>query len=249
MQLSTALNTGKVLADGGGQRRQCLKVGLLWAASGGRVSAQSAQGGNVVELEGEVRANGQIIGPAHTIQSGDRLELGDDARLVCVVGQVALHVRANTQLTLRRGRTSSTVGELLLTRGAVASVWHQSASALVVTPNASVPVKDTGVYTEVSIAKHRSYFCRCYQAAPDHGSADDARADGEPRSSHEAVWIDEVNGVPNAQTPAPVLHHSDQELAFLARLLGQKTAWQRTPRVNQSEEAAWLERLTKQILD
>jgi hypothetical protein len=43
---------------------------------------------------------------------------------------------------------------------------------------------------------------------------------------HQAVWGEPGLDGRSALTPARAINHTDEELEFLARLVGQRTAWQ-----------------------
>ena len=49
----------------------------------------------------------------------------------------------------------------------------------------------------------------------------------DPDRLHEAIWADPVDGGDRARMAgAPAINHTDEELEFLARLIGERTAWQ-----------------------
>jgi hypothetical protein len=204
------------------QRRSFVQAAAMWAATGGFAAAQAQARSNIVELQGDARANGQRLRPEQTIQTGDRIETGPDARLVFVLGNSSFLVRQNTRLTVERGATLSVVSVLRLITGAVASVWGKGVGRQIVLPTLTAGIRGTGVYSEVTPAG-RSYFCNCY------GTVD--MAAGRERvvseaSYHQAFWgeVEPKNG--RLLTPAGAINHTDEELEMLARLIDQQTAWQ-----------------------
>ena len=204
------------------QRRSFVQAAAVWAATGGFTAAQAQARSNIVELQGDAIANGQRLRPEQTIQTGDRIETGPDARLVFVLGNSSFLVRQNTRLTVERGATLSVVSVLRLITGAVASVWGKGVGRQIVLPTLTAGIRGTGVYSEV-MPTGRSYFCNCY------GTVDMAagreRAVSES-SYHQAFWgeVEPKNG--RLLTPAGAINHTDEELEMLAKLIDQRTAWQ-----------------------
>lgn len=205
------------------RRREALAAAAGWLALGGLPGALAQGRGNVVELLGEVRLNGERLRPEGTVQTGDRLETGPGSRLVFVVGNSALHVRQNTRLTVERGASLNTVSLLRLVSGAVLSVFGPGAGRRAInTPTLTAGIRGTGVYTEV-MPTGRTYFCNCYGEV-------DLSAGGQgltSRSSyHQSFWGEVEPRDGRLITPAGALNHTDEEVEFLARLIGQRTAWQ-----------------------
>ncbi|WP_372657083.1 iron dicitrate transport regulator FecR [Hydrogenophaga sp.] len=204
------------------QRRDTIKAAAAWAAMGGLPAAMAQQRSNIVELVGDILLNGQRLVPEQTIQTGDNILTGPGARLVFMIGNAAFHVRQNSRLAVERGATLHTVSLLRLLTGAVVSVFGRGSNRTIVTPTLTAGIRGTGVYTEV-MPDQRSYFCNCY------GTVDMA-ASGERAQSramyHQSFWGEVRPQGGHYLTPAKAINHSDEELEFLARLIGQQTAWQ-----------------------
>ena len=204
------------------QRRDTLKAAAGWVALGGLPAAVAQQRSNVVEFVGDILLNGRRMLPQQTVQTGDQIQTGPASRLVFVIGNAAFHVRQNSRLSVERGATLSTVSLLRLLTGAVVSVFGRGSSRAIVTPTLTVGIRGTGVYTEV-MADQRSYFCNCY------GTVDMAARNDRAlsvSSYHQSFWgeVEPKNG--RFLTPAGAINHTDEELEFLARLVGQQTAWE-----------------------
>lgn len=204
------------------QRRDTLKAAAAWVAMGGMPVAMAQQRSNVVELVGDVLLNGQRLRPQQTIQTGDEILTGPTSRLVFVIGNAAFHVRQNSRLSVERGTTLNAVSLLRLLTGAVVSVFGRGANRAIVTPTLTAGIRGTGVYTEV-MPNQRSYFCNCYGTVDMAAQADRALS---VSSYHQSFWgeVEPKNG--RFLTPAGAINHTDEELEFLARLIGQRTAWQ-----------------------
>lgn len=206
------------------QRRSFLAAAAVWTAGGGMAAAQAQQRGNIVELQGDAQLNGARLRPDQTIQTGDHVTTGPGTTLVFMVGNAAFKVRQNSHMTVERGDTLNTVSLLRLVTGAVVSVWGPGTRRQITTPTLTAGIRGTGVYTEVfSDQDDRGYFCNCY------GTVDLAEANDRVTSQseyHQAFW-GEVHPVGGRYLrPAPAINHGDEELETLARLIGQRTAWQ-----------------------
>jgi len=206
------------------QRRQTLQAAAAWVALSSlpaTVGAQPARS-NVVEFVGDVLLNGQRLLAQQTVQTGDEIQTGPGSRLLFVIGNAAFHVRQNSRLQVGRGATLNTASLLRLLSGAVISVFGRGSSRAIVTPTLTAGIRGTGVYTEV-MPDQRSYFCNCYGAVDLSASGDQVRSVSQ---YHQGFWgeVEPKNG--RFLTPAGAINHTDEELEFLARLVGQRTAWE-----------------------
>lgn len=204
------------------QRRETIQAAAAWVALGGLPAAVAQQRSNVVEFVGDVLLNGQRMLPQQTVQTGDDILTGPASRLVFMIGNAAFHVRQNSRMTVERGATLHTVSLLRLLTGAVVSVFGRGSSRAIVTPTLTAGIRGTGVYTEV-MPDQRSYFCNCYGTVDMAARRDRAQSIS---TYHQSFWgeVEPRNG--RYLTPAGAINHTDEELEFLARLIGQQTAWE-----------------------
>lgn len=206
------------------QRREAVAAAGAWLALGGWGTAQAQQRSNVVEFVGDILLNGRRMLPQQTVQTGDQIQTGPDSRLVFVIGDAAFHVRQNSRLSVERGATLNAVSLLRLLTGAVVSVFGRGSHRSISTPTLTAGIRGTGVYTEVMDDQGgRTYFCNCYGAVDVAAGPDRAFSQA---SYHQSFW-----GEPAARNgrfirPANAINHTDEELEFLARLVGQRTAWE-----------------------
>ncbi|MCY7307005.1 MAG: iron dicitrate transport regulator FecR [Rhodoferax sp.] len=206
------------------QRRQFLSAAAAWTAAGGFSAAYAQQRSNIVELVGDAQLNGARLLPGQTIQTGDELTTGPGTTLVFVIGNASFKVRQNTRMAVERGSSLWSVSILRLLTGGVASVWGKGTNRQIVTPTMTAGIRGTGVYTE-SFGKEnvRSYFCNCY------GTVDLSSGDDKLKSQadyHQAFWADSQPKEGRYLSAAAAINHADEELEMLARLVGQRTAWQ-----------------------
>ena len=206
------------------QRRGFLSAAAAWTAMGGFSAAQAQARSNIVELQGDALLNGQRLLPQQTIQTGDQIATGPGSSLVFVVGNTSFQVRQNTQMAVERGSSLNAVSILRMVAGAVASVWGRGDTRQIVTPTLTAGIRGTGVYTEVSAKDNgRSYFCNCYGTVELVAGTDRSTSRSD---YHQAFWAEVQPRQGRMLTPAGAINHTDEEIEMLARLVGQRTAWQ-----------------------
>ena len=206
------------------QRRSFLQAAAAWTAAGSLGAAHAQARGNVVELMGDASVNGQRLLPQQSVVTGDEIVTGPSSTLIFVVGNSAFHMRQNTRMLVERGPSINAVSLLRLLTGAVVSVWGKGSNRQIVTPTLTAGIRGTGVYTEVfSSQGDRTYFCNCYGVV-DLTSGKERKV--SESSYHQAVWTESGRGGQPTLSPARAINHTDEELEYLARLVGQRTAWQ-----------------------
>jgi len=206
------------------QRRSFLQAAAAWTAIGGIATAQAQSRSNIVELQGDALLNGQRLLPQDVIQSGDQIATGPGSTLVFVVGNASFQVRQNSQMSVERGASINAISILRLLTGAVASVWGRGNTRQIVTPTLTAGIRGTGVYTEVSPKDDgRSYFCNCYGTVDLTAGREQLTSQSE---YHQSFWAEVQPRGGRMLTPADAINHTDEELEVLARLVGQRTAWQ-----------------------
>lgn len=207
------------------QRRSFLQAAAAWTAMGGAAAAHAQSRSNIVELVGDALLNGNRLRPEQAIQSGDQIATGPGSSLIFVIGNSSFHVRQSSTLTVERGSSLNAVGLLRLVTGAVISVWGRGNGRSIVTPTITAGIRGTGVYTEVFAEQdNRSYFCNCYGTVDMAAGRDRAVSRSD---YHQAFWGEVAPKGGRMLTPAKAINHTDEELEYLARLVGQQTAWQR----------------------
>jgi hypothetical protein len=206
------------------QRRSFLQAAAAWTAAGALGSAYAQERGNIVELLGDATVNGQALRPDQSVQTGDQIVTGPRSTLIFAIGNSAFHMRQNSSMVVERGSTLSAVSLLRLLTGAVVSVWGKGSNRQIVTPTLTAGIRGTGVYTEIfGEQAHRTYFCNCYGVV-DLASGNDREV--SEATYHESVWAESANDGRSSITPARAINHTDEEVEYLARLIGERTAWQ-----------------------
>ena len=203
------------------QRRDVMKAAAAWMAMGGLTVATAQQRSNVVQLTGDALLNGSRLRSDQTIQTGDQLQTGPGSSMFFAMGNASFLVRQNTMMTVERGTTLNAVSVLRMVTGAVASVWSKGSNRSIITPTLTAGIRGTGVYTEVVAEQDsRTYFCNCYGTVELNSGGVQKVSEAQ---YHQSFWS-QTQGAP--LSPAGAINHSDEELEFLAQLIGQRTAWQ-----------------------
>lgn len=206
------------------QRRGFLQAAAAWTAAGSLGAARAEAHGNVVELMGDATVNGQTLMPQQSVQTGDEISTGPRSTLIFVIGSSAFHVRQNSRLTVERGPSLNAVSLLRLLTGAVVSVWGKGSTRQIVTPTLTAGIRGTGVYTEVPANQEgRSYFCNCYGVVE---LTVGKQQELSKATHHQAFWGEVMGNGESSLKPARMFNHTDEELEYLARLVGQRPAWQ-----------------------
>lgn len=182
-----------------------LGIGLLLPA-GSRASIQN--------LTGRVYINNRPAGSESVIAAGDSIVVSQDGNLTFSLGADAYRLRGGTALQLPDSDGFLTQGLRLLTGGLLA-VFGRGEPRRLVTNTATIGIRGTGVYLDVSPLQ--SYFCTCYGetelAAGGHSEI--IRA-----THHNAHIIDFDMSGAMSMAATEVRDHSDEELRELEALVG-----------------------------
>lgn len=203
------------------QRRDVIKSAAAWMAMGGLPAVMAQQRSNVVQMTGDALLNGARMRPDQVIQTGDRIQTAPGTSIIFAMGNASFLVRENTIMSVERGATLNTVSVLRIITGAVASAWRKGDNRSIATPTLTAGIRGTGVYTEVMAEQDsRTYFCNCYGTVELNSGGVQKVSEAQ---YHQSFWS-QTQGAP--LSPAGAINHSDEELEFLAQLMGQRTAWQ-----------------------
>lgn len=175
---------------------------------------------SIYRLRGSVRINGAEASADTIIVGNESVETGPRAEAVFVVGQDAFLVRPNSRLELFAERLGILTAFRVLT-GALVSA-HGTAARRIDTPSATIGIRGTSVYTEVSA--DRTYFCTCYGQTEITVASESREKSAQRTHHHDApkhILLKPHAG--RSIFPAPMLNHSDEELTLIEALVGRKT--------------------------
>jgi hypothetical protein len=174
---------------------------------------------SVYKLTGQVFINGEAASLDTFIQATAEIKTGPKSEIIFVVGEDAHIVRENSVVQLS-GQGTVESGLKVLT-GKILSVFgkrKKGETVIVDTSTATIGIRGTGLYVESS--EESSYVCTCY------GVVDIASKNGNDSELITATHHDNPRRIYKKATKnayiekAPLINHTDQELAIIEALLG-----------------------------
>ena len=185
--------------------RRDLLMGAAALLLARQVLAQGQVEQGVRRARGSVQANNEGI------------TTGPDSEVLFVRGRDAVMVRSNSSLSFVAG------GFRVLT-GAVLAVFSPGQPKQLRTPTATIGIRGTAVYLEVEPG--RTYVCTCYGEAVLAAVDSPASRETVRTRAHEQPRYIMAGGAPQMITSAPVINHTDAELALLEGLVGRRRPYQ-----------------------
>ena len=184
------------------------------------------QSASIGETMGEVLVNGMRAARDTVIRIGDRIETAAGASLVFRIGNDAFLVREMSMVMLEASPgTKALLSGLRIVTGAVLAVFGPGMRS-VMTGLVTGAIRGTGIYVEATPA--RTYFCTCY------GNVGLSAVDGAQKdvitTNHSAHYVYAKADRGGSIVAAPMLNHSNQELAILEKLAGRKPRLKTDPR-------------------
>ena len=186
----------------------------------GKVPGVLPPGKSIYDLTGTVKVNGKpanldtYIGPKSTV------ETGKGSQVIFAVGKDAFVLRGNSKITLEGGETIITGIKLLA--GKLLSVFGkrpQKQTLGIKTIAATIGIRGTGIYVESE--PDQSYVCTCYGVADLYAVNDKQSRERVITQHHDSPrYI--LKDAPEGQKirEAPVINHTDDELALIEALVG-----------------------------
>lgn len=186
----------------------------------GGLPSRLAKGQSVFRLNGKVTVDGIIADLDTKISANSYIKTDDDSRIIFVVGTNAFILRSNSDLQLR-GSGLLITGIRILT-GKILSVFGKRQTGLSITTlTATIGIRGTGIYIESD--PDQSYICTCYGETRISANDDPGQVENITTAHHDyPVYV-----LPNGEgsqliRPAPVINHTDTELALIEALVGRK---------------------------
>lgn len=195
------------------QRRRDLLLGAAAgaAALGFPAVAAAADAGEVI---GELYVNGFRAPPGTSIKPGDSVLTGPDTQMRFAVGEDAFLMRPLTSLRIDG---STLISGLRVLTGGLLAVFGKSGQRTIRTATLTAGIRGTGVYVEASSIM--SYFCTCYGEVDlecvTYNSRLRVRSD-----NHRANFIYGRVDSGRSIVDAPVVNHTNAELAELEKMVG-----------------------------
>lgn len=179
------------------------------------------KGQSIYRLSGEVTVNGMLANMNTIITPNSVIRTGADGEIIFVVASDAFILRENSELELTA--SGLLLKSMRILSGAVLSVFgKREAPHQIVTTTATIGIRGTGIYVESGIDK--SYVCTCYGHTNIAARADPSVVKDIITTHHDKpVYILSSAAKKKLIVRAPVINHSDKELALVEALVGRKT--------------------------
>ena len=189
---------------------------FLCGAAGGAMLvfpalAPAAQLGEVV---GELYVNGFRAPPGTKIQPGDSVLTGPDTKVTFAVGQDAFMLRPLTSLKIDG---STLITGLRVLTGGLLGVFGKGTERTIRTATLTAGIRGTGIYVEASSIM--SYFCTCYGVVDLECVTYQSRLNVNTKN-HAAHFIYGKVDSGRSIVKAPVVNHTNAELAELEKMVG-----------------------------
>jgi hypothetical protein len=187
------------------------------AAAGAVLSFAPHAGAAAVDgMAGEVYVNGRRAGRNIVIKPGDQIRTGADSSLTFVLGRDAYKIRELTLLMLETKPDLAIVTGIRVVTGALLAAFGDGMK-MISTRLATAGIRGTGVYVETNPVL--TYFCTCYGTV-DLASSSDKSAKTVQTRDHAAHYLYAKASAGSALAEAPMINHTNAELALLERLAG-----------------------------
>ena len=187
----------------------------------GGLPSRLAEGRSIHRLKGNVTVDGKIASLDTRIGANSVIKTGKGSRIIFVVGTDAFILRSNSELKMEG--SGILVGGMRILSGKILSVFgKREAGHSIITSNATIGIRGTGIYIE-SYPK-RTYICTCYGQTRISANADPGIVQDIQAQHHDTpVYVLAVGVGSQLIQSAPVINHTDSELAMIEALVGRKT--------------------------
>jgi hypothetical protein len=204
------------------ERRQWLRMSaamlalqMAWLRNA--LAAGSVEKG-VHRVRGDVRINGTPAKEGMDVKAGDVIVTGAGSETVFVTGKDAFLIRANSRVEVQGALGVLVLTGLRVVTGAVLSVFTPGQPKVLRTATATIGIRGTALYLEAE--ESRTYVCTCYGEADIQSVVDPSARETVRTTHHEQPRYVMGSGAPKMLMGAPVVNHTDVELAMLEGLVG-----------------------------
>lgn len=168
----------------------------------------------VYRVRGAAHINSVPAARGMGVKAGDAVTTAAGGEIIFVVNRDAFLLRESSRLEV--GAAAADVFRLVT--GALLSVYQPGVPKTLRAQTATIGIRGTGIYVES--AADRTYVCTCYGEAELVPLADPGAGETVRTRHHEQPRYILARGARQTMMKAPVINHTDAELAMLESLVG-----------------------------
>ena len=186
----------------------------------GKVPPKLPPGRSIYKLSGAVTVDGKIADIDTPVGPNSLISTGPDSQIIFVVGTDAFILRSNSQLEM--GGDGLLVKGMRILSGKILSVFgKRETTHRITTSTATIGIRGTGIYIESDPGV--SYVCTCYGHTLVSANADpDVKEDVVTKHHDHPLYVLPKSVGKKLILSAPIINHSDIELALIEELVGRK---------------------------
>lgn len=194
----------------------------------GKVPPKLPAGRSIYKLSGIVSVDGKIADINTRIGPNSLVNTGPDSHVIFVVASDAFILRSNSQLQM--GGSGLLVQGMRILSGKILSVFgKREQTHSITTATATIGIRGTGIYIESDPGL--TYVCTCYGHTLLSANADpDVKRDIVTKHHDSPFYVLPASAGSKLILPAPVISHSDTELALIEELVGRTTPFEKSNR-------------------
>ena len=179
-------------------------------------------GRSIYRLRGSVTVDGSPASIETQVKPGSLVRTGRKSSVIFVVAEDAFILRSNSELQLQSGGGAIIEGMRMLSGKLLSVFGRREKPHTITTTTATIGIRGTGIYVESE--PDRSYVCTCYGMTRVTANADpDTRVDVVAEHHDEPLYVLQSPSRQRLIVPAPVINHTDRELALIEGLVGRTT--------------------------
>jgi hypothetical protein len=198
-------------------------MGIIQPAwSMGKIPKELIAGKSIYDMSGQVYVDGKQANESTLIGFNSVVETRSSSHVVFAVGKDAFVLRSNGKMLIKGKEESGIITNIRLIGGKLLSVFGKRPAKQKLklgTTVATIGIRGTGVYVESE--PQQSYVCTCYGEVDIFSNKDSQSREQVVTQHHESPKYILANASPGqAIIAAPMINHTDDELAVIEALVG-----------------------------
>ena len=186
-----------------------------------KVPPKLPAGRSIYKLKGLVTVDGKIADINTLIGPNSLVKTGSNSEVIFVVASDAFILRSNSQLEM--GGSGLLVEGMRILSGKILSVFGKRENThTITTATATIGIRGTGIYVESDPGI--SYICTCYGRTLISANANpDVKQEILAKRHDQPVYVLPAGSDKKLILPAPIINHTETELALIEELVGRTT--------------------------